>query len=141
MELSMSEVTVLVVAQHAVIGALLGSLVELAGHRVAFPEPAETISDAVHRVRPRLTLLDSDHPHSTDVRIAHEAKTIGSQLLLFSSSLNRHDTETIAASRHLPSFTLPIKFRDFVELIEHSVNCAVDRAVGTSGEHSASAAL
>ena len=137
----MREVIVLVVAQHAVIGALLGSLVELAGHRAAFPEPAETISDAIHRIRPHLTLLDSDHPHSSDLRIARESRSIGTQLLLFSSSLNRHDTETIAASRHLPSFTLPIKFREFVELVDRTVVAGIDHLPSTSGEHSAGAAL
>lgn len=137
----MPEVTVLVVAQHAVIGALLGSLVELAGHRVAFPEPSERICDAVTRVRPRLTLLDSDHPNSTDSRIFEEARTLGSQCLLFSSSLSRHDTETIAASRRLPSFTLPIKFREFVDLVERNVGIERSPRLSASGEHSASAAL
>jgi DNA-binding NtrC family response regulator len=137
----MPEVVVLVVAQHAVIGALLGSLVELSGNRVAFPEPKEGIWDAVRRVRPALALLDSDHPASADNRIFQEARTAGAQLLLFSSSLNRHDTETIAASRHLPSFTLPIKFREFVDLVDKSLRPNADRKLSASGEHSASAAL
>ena len=134
----MSEVTVLVVAQHAVIGALLGSLVELAGHRAVFPQPNEMICDAVRRVGPSLTLLDSDHPHSSDPRIFDESRTLGAACLLFSSSLSRHDTETIAASRHLPSFTLPIKFREFADLVERSVT---PRRYGASGEQRASAPL
>ena len=137
----MSEATVLVVAQHAVIGALLGSLVELAGHRAAFPEASEELCDAVRRVRPDLALLDSDHPNSTDSRIFDEARAVGAQCLLFSSSLSRHDTETIAASRRLPSFTLPIKFKEFVDLVERSVDPVPRRKRGTTGEHSASAAL
>lgn len=137
----MPEVTVLVVAQHAVIGALLGSLVELAGHRAAFPEPSELICDAVTRVRPKLTLLDSDHPNSTDARIFDEVRSLGAQCLLFSSSLSRHDTETIAASRRLPSFTLPIKFREFVDLVERSVDVERPSRMSASGEHSASIAV
>ena len=137
----MPEVTVLVVAHHAVIGALLGSLVELAGHRAAFPEPGELICDAVTRVKPKLTLLDSDHPNSIDARIFEEARTLGSQCLLFSSSLSRNDTETIAASRRLPSFTLPIKFREFVDLVERSVGAERQHRAGTSGEHPASVAV
>lgn len=136
----MAVVTVLVVAQHAVIGALLGSLVELAGHRAAFPEPSELIPDAVKRLSPSLTLLDSDHPHSTDPRIFDEVRTLGTQCLLFSSSLSRHDTETIAASRHLPSFTLPIKFREFVELVDRAISPLSQRNAA-SGDASVTASL
>lgn len=137
----MPTVTVMIVAQHAVIGALLGSLVELAGHLAAFPEPGEKIWDAVRRASPTLTLLDSDHPNSTDIRVFQEARTVRSPLLLFSSSMSRNETETVAASRHLPSFNLPIKYREFVDLVDHSLATRRDGTPGTSGEHSIGATV
>ena len=133
--------TVMIVAQHAVIGALLGSLVELAGHRAAFPEPGENIWDAVGRASPTLTLLDADHPHSTDIRVFREARTVGSPLLLFSSSMSRNETETVATSRHLPSFNLPIKYREFVDLVDQSLATRRGGTLGTSGEHSVGATV
>lgn len=138
----MHEVTVLIVAQHTVIGALLGSLIELTGHRPAFPEPPELPSAAIARLSPALTLIDSDHPFSTDPRLFDQARLARCAMLMFSSSLNGHDTESVAAARQLKSFTLPIKYRDFVDMIERTLQPAgLDLPLETTGEHGAAAPL
>ena len=138
----MAEAPVLIVAQHAVIGALLGSLVELSGHLAEFPRAGELPSAAVKRVGPRLILIDSDHPFSSDSRLFDAATHVRCPLLMFSSTLSGSDTAEFAARRQMKSFTLPIKYRAFVEMIERTLQRpSVDFPFETTGEHGASAPL
>jgi hypothetical protein len=137
----LDEATVLIVAQHSVIGALLGSLVELGGHRAVFPHSDELPSAAIGRIGPRLTLIDSDHPFSTDPRLFEQARIAHSAMLMFSSTLNGHDTESVAAKWHLKSFTLPIRYRDFRDLMETTLDPLVRLPFETTGEHGAAASL
>ena len=139
----MSEAPILVVAQHAVIGALLGSLVELSGRVAAFPNAGELPSAAVRRVSPALILIDSDHPFAVDSRLAESARAIRCPLLMFSSTLSGIDTAEFAARRQMKSFTLPIKYRAFVEMIERTLRPPdIDLPFdSTTGEHGASAPL
>ena len=128
-------------AQHSVIGALLGSLIELAGHRAAYPEPLELPSAAIGRVSPQLTLIDSDHPFSNDPQLFEQAQIARSAMLMFSSTLNGLDTERLAMKRHLKSFTLPIKYREFRELIDQTLLPPGRRSYDTTGDHGAPAPL
>ena len=137
----MDEATVLVVAQHSVIGALLGSLIELGGHRAAYPHPDELPSAAIGRVRPGLTLIDFDHPSSNDPRLFEQARIAHSAMLMFSSTLNGPDTESVAAKRHLKSFTLPIRYRDFRDLVDATLNPGIPLSFETTGEQGAAASL
>lgn len=138
----MSEAPVLVVAQHAVIGALLGSLVELSGHLAVFPNANEPPATAIRRVNPRLILIDSDHPFSSDSRLFDSAKQVRCPLLMFSSTLSGSDTAEFAAKRQLKSFTLPIKYRAFVDMIDRALQRQnLDLPFETTGEHGAAAPL
>jgi DNA-binding NtrC family response regulator len=138
----MSEAPVLIVAQHAVIGALLGSLVELSGHLAVFPQASELPSASVKRVGPRLILIDSDHPFSSDSRLFDAARQVRCPLLMFSSTLSGSDTAEFAAKRQIKSFTLPIKYRAFVEMIERALQRPpVELPFDTTGEYGASAPL
>src|SRR3954452_20223873 len=72
----MTDVQILVIAEHAMIGALLGALVELAGHRPRFAEAGEAPDAAIERLRPDLVLLDCEHVAAGDeaaYRAAFEA--------------------------------------------------------------------
>ena len=138
----MSEAPILVVAQHAVIGALLGSLVELSGHVAGFPHPGEPLAATVKRLRPQLILVDSDHPFAVDPRLTDAATLARCPLLMFSSTLSGSDTAEFAAKRHMQSFTLPIKYRAFVEMLERTLQrTPTDLPFETTGEHGASAPL
>lgn len=138
----MHEVPVLIVAQHSVIGALLGSLIELSGHSPVFPEPKESPSAAMARLAPRLALIDADHPLSRDPLLEHQALTSHCAMLMFSSTLNAPDTESVASERHMKSFTLPIKYRTFVDMVERTLQPpSLDLPFETTGEHGAAAPL
>ena len=120
----MSQSTVLVVAKDRLIAALLGALVELSGRRVAFRSDNEGIDSAVRRVTAELVLFDCALGISTCAEIAATARLEGARLLMFSASHTEREARDIATLYGALCFVLPVKPREFMEL--------VDRALGTT---------
>jgi DNA-binding response OmpR family regulator len=113
----MAEVQILVVAEHAMIGALLGALVELAGHRPLFAEAREGADAAVDRLRPDLVLLDCEHAASYDDHLYSTCRDVNSRVILFGSSLSASEVERYAARRGVASITLPIGYTAFSQRV------------------------
>jgi len=109
----MPNVRILVVAEHVMIGALLGALVELAGYRPLFVEAGEAADAAIERLGPDLVLLDCEHAAAAGDETYRAAFEAGSRILLFGSSLSASDTERFAARRGAPCITLPIGYTAF----------------------------
>jgi hypothetical protein len=122
----MPDRSILVIAKHSVLGALLGSLVELAGHEPVFPDLGETPSEALLRLRPSLMLLDCAHAAAWDDETYRHAALLDVPLLLFSSSRTQAEAHDIAGRRGAKAFGLPIQFRAFERLL--SVSLAAPRA-------------
>jgi len=113
----MPDLAVLVVAKHAMIGALLAALTELTGHHSLFPEPDESAAHAVARLRPDLLLLDGDDVAASTDDIFHAAVAAGSRIVLFSSTQGRRDTERMAARRGVAALVLPVGSDGFVRAL------------------------
>lgn len=113
----MADVQILVIAEHAMIGALLGALVELAGYRPRFAEPGERADAAIERLRSDLVLLDCEHPAALDDVTYQVAGEAGTRLVLFGSSLGVAETERFAARRGAPCITLPIGYTAFSQRV------------------------
>ncbi len=122
----MSVQPILVIAKHPVLGALLGSLVELAGHEPVFPDPDEAAGEALLRLRPSLTLLDCAHDAARADEIYRQAAVLNAPVLLFSSSRTHTEADSMAARRGVKAFVLPIQFRAFERLL--SASLATSRA-------------
>lgn len=101
-------VSVLILAREELISALLGLLVETAGHLARFAGPRETSEAAMRRTRPGVAIVDCDHRDCTDdlVRVARE---IGARLILFSASREPEFVQKVAAPSRAQSFTFPIE--------------------------------
>ncbi|MFL5576720.1 MAG: hypothetical protein ACJ79S_12205 [Gemmatimonadaceae bacterium] len=115
------DVRILVIADHAMIAALLGALVELAGYRPAFADPGELPEAAVARMRPDLVLLDSDHPSASREALYRAAAASSSGLVLFGSTLNADETERFAAFRGAKWLSLPIGYHGFAERMREAL--------------------
>lgn len=111
----MTDVQILVIAEHAMIGALLGALVELAGHRPRFAEPGEAADAAIERLRADIVLLDFEHPAAADDAPYLAARDSGSRVVLFGSTLTAGETERFAARKGVASISLPIGYNAFSE--------------------------
>ncbi|HEX5437247.1 MAG TPA: hypothetical protein VFW98_08805 [Gemmatimonadaceae bacterium] len=108
---------VLVIAHDVVIGALLASLAELAGHTPVFPKVTEAPLDAITRLRPAFVLLDCDHDIACEDEAYARAAQAGSTVILFSGMRSEREVAAMAAERGLASFSFPIQLRDFTRKV------------------------
>lgn len=115
---------VLLVAEHVIIAALLGALVELAGYSPCFPKANERPAAAIDRLAPAIVLLDAGHDAALDDEVYHFAGASGATLCLFG---HRHDllrVSLLASRRGVRSFAVPVDYRTF----EHVLGEAAGRA-------------
>ena len=112
---------ILVVAENAVIAALMGTLVELAGHTPHFPRIDERPLDAITRVRPALLLLDCDHDLACEDEAYARAEAVGAEILLFTPSRTPDEIREFAEKRDVEWMTLPISFTEFRTTVTHAM--------------------
>ncbi|HUF27267.1 MAG TPA: hypothetical protein VMM18_09845 [Gemmatimonadaceae bacterium] len=108
---------VLVVADHAITGELVESLVEASGRRPATPLPGEAVPDAIARIAPELVLLDFDHHASREDAPFQRARENGSRLVLFASGGDRRALERAGKQRGVGTCRLPIPHREFTAFL------------------------
>jgi hypothetical protein len=100
----------LILSEDALAAALLGSAVELAGHRPHFPEPQEAARDALRRVRPGLVVVESDHADGGTEAFLGPAIMTGARVVLFDAYRQGdpgHRSAEIAAPLALELLHLP----------------------------------
>ena len=108
---------ILVIADHSLTGSLVESLVEVAGMRPVTLAPGERAAEAVHRVHPELVLLDVDHAASRDESLFEDARTVGAQLVLFSSGGDGRALAREGKRRGVSTCRLPVPHREFTALL------------------------
>jgi DNA-binding NtrC family response regulator len=121
----MLQTTVLVMAKDRFVAALLGALIDLSGRAVAFRADSEAIELAVHRARPELVIFDCALGISACSEIAAIARLEGLRVLLFSASHTDREAHDIASLYGAQCFVLPIKPRDFMELLDRAMESAI----------------
>jgi hypothetical protein len=103
------------VSRHAVLifsadplaAALLGAVVELAGHAPHFPRQDEAARSALMRVRPALVLIDCDHEETCSDAFIGPALMTGAQVLLHRSCRTRRESREFAGRLGLRVVELP----------------------------------
>jgi hypothetical protein len=90
---------VLVVARDLMGAALIGTLIELAGHRPVFPRPGEAPLEAITRLRPALVLLDCAHDLACEEEGYERARSVGARVLLFTPSRTAGEIAAFARKR------------------------------------------
>lgn len=108
---------ILVVAEHTLTGALVESLVEVAGMRPVALAPGEQVADAVARVHAELVLLDVEHAASADDSLFQDARTAGAQFVLFSSGGDQRALAREGKRRGVSTCRLPVPHREFTALL------------------------
>lgn len=121
----MLQTTVLVMAKDRFVAALLGALIDLSGRTVAFRGDNEPTDVAVHRTRPELVIFDCALGIAACSAIAAIARLEGLRLLLFSASHTDREAHDIASLSGAQCFVLPIKPRDFMELLDRAMETAI----------------
>ena len=111
----------LVVALDTFGAALIGTLVELAGHRPRFPHPGEPPLEAITRLRPELVLLDCDHDLACEEEGYERARSVGARVLLFTPTRTAKEIAALARERGVPWVRLPQSLTDFSEALASAI--------------------
>jgi hypothetical protein len=112
---------VLILSADPVAAALLGAVVELAGHTPHFPQQEETARSALMRVRPRLILIDCDHEESCSDGFVGPALMTGAQAILCRSRRTQRDSREFAARMGLSTIVLPNDHDKLLRLLQELV--------------------
>lgn len=104
---------VLVLASHPSITSVLCGLVTRAGHAAAAPHDDEAVEQAVRRIRPRVAIIDFEHPGAASPRIARQLDRAGTRTVLCSTWQRSAEARRHAAAIQALFFTLPVADKDF----------------------------
>ena len=118
----MLQTTVLVMAKDRFVATLLGALVELSGRAVVFIADDERTDGAVRRTHPELVLFDCALGLSACTEIVAVARLEGLRVLMFPAAHTDSEAHDIASLYAAPVFVLPVKPREFHELLDRALS-------------------
>jgi DNA-binding NtrC family response regulator len=98
--------SVLILAREDLVAALLGLMVELRGFQPAFLGASEAVAEGIERERPRVVVVDCDHPDCGEA-LLEVVRRAGAKPILFSPFRNQSEVREVAARHGVRSFTLP----------------------------------
>lgn len=99
---------ILVIASDAILGALVGSLVEATRLQAAFPRESERLEDALARVRPLAAILvDAITSEAESDLFLARARRRRIQVLMFGSADSVGQRAAWATTRNVPMFVMP----------------------------------
>jgi DNA-binding response OmpR family regulator len=111
---------VLIISPDPLLAALVGLLVELEGHRLAFAGSDESAVAALRRTSPRLVLVDADHPDSFSEGFLTDARRHGARVVIFSPATRRELREQ-ARERGLAWLALPSDNHTFARTLAEAL--------------------
>lgn len=114
------------VSRHAVLifsvdplaAALLGAVVELAGHAPHFPQQDEAARGALMRVRPSLVVIDCDHEETCSEGFVGPALMTGAQVVFCRSRRTQRDVREFAGRLGLGVVELPSDQEKLARLLQ-----------------------
>ena len=110
---SLPAVRALILAGHADTAALLGDFVTRSGLAPVHPLDDEPVDQAVSRTRPRVAIVDFDHPSAMSSRLTELLSAVGARLLLCAALHRNAEARDRALRTGSLYFPLPITYRDF----------------------------
>ncbi len=101
--------SVMIVARDDAIGALMASLIELAGYEPVFPAADESVPRAIARLAPSILLLDCDDDAAEQAEAYARAQQWGTRVLLFTPSRSEREVRALAHDHGVDGFALPVQ--------------------------------
>jgi hypothetical protein len=97
----------LILSPDALLGALVGAAVQLAGFRAVFPAADETPRTALGRLRPTRLLVDFEDRSASDESLLGPAMMIGARLFVFGPERLTRDLPSIAIRFQVTAIVFP----------------------------------
>jgi DNA-binding NtrC family response regulator len=101
---------VLVVSTDPLLGALLGAMIELSGDRPVFHEGFDSLQAAVDAHRPRVILIDVDHPDGTSIEFMRRQWRAGIAVVLYGPRERAEDALHVVGPSSSSWLGLPIGY-------------------------------
>jgi hypothetical protein len=114
---------VLIFSEDPLAAALIGAAVELVGFEPAFPADEESPRAALLRERPRLVLVDCDHP-ACSPNFFGPALMTGARVMLVGSRRSRREAAALATRFELRAITLPADLAVIADLLRAELEAA-----------------
>lgn len=106
-------VRALILAGHADTASLLDDFVVRSGLAPVHARDDEPVDQAIARTRPRVAIVDFDHPCALSSRLPEQLGAVGARLLLCAALHRNAEARDRALRTGSLYFPLPITFRDF----------------------------
>lgn len=98
--------------------SLLSTFVAISGHDPLVPRDDESIEQAVLRIRPRVSIVDFEHPGAASPRVEGHLLQANSRVIVFSAWYRSLDASARATSMNALFFSLPIEHHAFDTLLQ-----------------------
>lgn len=98
--------------------SLISTFVAISGHDPLVPLDDEPIDQAVLRIRPRVCIVDFEHPGAASSRVEGHLLRAESRVILFSTWYRSLEARARAMSMHALFFALPIEHDAFDALLQ-----------------------
>lgn len=108
---------VLLLTAHPGALSLISTFVAISGHDPLVPHDDESIEQALLRIRPRVAVVDFEHPGAASLRIEAQLLRAGSRVILFSTWYRSLEARARALSMNALYFALPIEHVAFDALL------------------------
>jgi CheY-like chemotaxis protein len=112
----------LVISTEAEIAAILRELLTHDGYRVRTEDGSEPLDLVLDRLRPRLVLIDVDHPVAFSAAFIERARGIGAAVVACGPGRHEGEVRALAAVHNLAAFGFPIRLSQFRETLRAALS-------------------
>lgn len=98
-----------VISTQAEIAAILCELLAHNGYQARIEDGTEPVAAMLDRVRPRLVLIDVDHPEGFTAGFIERARSVGAAVVAYSPSRHELEVRALAAAHNLAAFGCPLR--------------------------------
>ena len=109
---------VLLLTAHPGALSLISTFVAISGHEPLIPLDDESIEQAVLRFRPRVSIVDFEHPGAASSRVESHLERAESRVILFSAWHRSLEARARATAMRALFFALPIEHVAFDTLLQ-----------------------
>jgi DNA-binding NtrC family response regulator len=116
-----SRQSVLILSPDSLSAALLGAAVELAGYAPHFPSDGQSARAALLHVRPRVVLVDCDHPEACSEAFIGPAMMTGASILVIRGRRSERDIRQLAEQLGVRVIEMPTEHATLMQAIQEAV--------------------
>jgi hypothetical protein len=106
-------IVAVVISPEAEIAALLRQFLAYDGFQIQTGNGSESLDAVLDHTRPRLVLVDVDHPEAFSAGFIERARGVGAAVVAYSPSRHEREVRQLAAAYNVAAFGLPLRLSRF----------------------------